>query len=59
VILIDEYDKPVFASLIDSYSYQFNYEKCSRFQKSPNTKIININKKPPREKDGKNKEKSI
>ena len=34
MILIDEYDKPVFASLIDSYSYQFNYEKYSRFQKT-------------------------
>ncbi|RAK12653.1 putative AAA-ATPase [Halanaerobium saccharolyticum] len=34
VILIDEYDKPVFASLIDSYSYQFDFEKYSRFQKS-------------------------
>lgn len=34
VILIDEYDKPVFASLIDSFSYQLDFDKCSRFQKS-------------------------
>lgn len=34
VILIDEYDKPVFASLIDSYSYQFDFEKYERFQKA-------------------------
>ncbi|MGM0509411.1 MAG: AAA family ATPase, partial [Fusobacteriota bacterium] len=34
VILIDEYDKPVFASLIDSHSYQFDFEKYERFQKA-------------------------
>jgi len=34
VILIDEYDKPVFASLIDSYSYQFDFGKYERFQKA-------------------------
>ena len=34
VILIDEYDKPVFASLIDSYSYQLNFEKYERFKKA-------------------------
>jgi len=34
VILIDEYDKPVFASLIDSYSYKFDFEKYERFQKA-------------------------
>ena len=32
VILIDEYDKPVFTSLIDSYSYQLNFEKYESFQ---------------------------